>query len=169
MPQGTTSAAGPGWRARLLPMRVFAVFLLLAMFLGGGCQAPAREPEIGFRDVLAIPAGFPDDGDDPCTATPDGNRDVWVVGMGTVDRILRDDTRVPRHQRFIVRVCPDRTLLFAHNIDLAPRVPMKRGDTLAFRGQYEANDQGGVVHWTHRDKRNRNAGGWIIWKGQNFR
>ena len=48
-------------------------------------------------------------------------------------------------------------------------MPFKRGDTIAFRGKYVWNEQGGVVHWTHRDKRDRNAGGWIIWNGQNFR
>ena len=170
-------------------MRVLAVFLLLVALLGVGCEAPegapgdstpaARSldpaplrpaaPQAWPSSVLAIPAGFPDEGADPrlVGASDDG---IWVVGTGTVERILRDDTKVPRHQRFVLRLGGDsRTLLFAHNIDIAPRVPLKRGDTLAFRGKYEWNDQGGVVHWTHRDKRDRSAGGWILWKGQNFR
>lgn len=168
-------------------MRLFAVLLLLATILGGGCEAPTREPEnpaaplrnvspkpnrtwtSGLRDVLPIPAGFPDEGLHPRDAAERQQRDVWIVGTGTVDRLLRDDTKAPRHQRFVVRIDHGLTLLFAHNIDVAPRVPFKRGDTIAFRGKYVWNEQGGVVHWTHRDKRDRNAGGWIIWNGQNFR
>ena len=169
-------------------MRVFGLFLLLAALLGGGCEAPAREPEepaasvqtltfsrqgrtsrLGVRDVLPIPAGFPDDGLDPREAADLEKRDVWVVGFGTVDRILRDDTKPPRHQRFVVRTSPEQTVMLAHNIDLAPRVPVARGDTIAFRGEYVWNEQGGVVHWTHRDRRDKSAGGWIVWKGQNFR
>jgi hypothetical protein len=100
---------------------------------------------------------------------PSTTDEAWVVGTGTVERILRDDTKPPRHQRFVVRTCYSSTMLFAHNIDVAPRVPVRTGDSLIFRGLWERNDQGGVVHWTHRDKRDKNAGGWIIWKGQNFR
>jgi hypothetical protein len=167
-------------------MRFLAVFSLIGALLAAGCEAPARDPGAARAPAAsppaqaiapsatppgspAIPAGFPSSGVDPRQAAADRLEDAWVVGTGTVERLLRDDTKAPRHQRFVVRVDPDLTLLFAHNIDIAPRVPLKRGDTIAFRGQYVWNAQGGVVHWTHRDKRDRNSGGWIVWKGQNFR
>jgi hypothetical protein len=41
-------------------------------------------------------------------------------------------------------------------------VPFKRGDRVAFRGEYVWNAQGGVVHWTHRDP--KGGGGWIHWR-----
>lgn len=53
------------------------------------------------------------------------------------------------------------TLLIAHNIDLADRVPVGLGDRLRFRGMYEWNERGGLVHWTHRDPMGNEAGGWI--------
>ena len=92
---------------------------------------------------------------------------VWVDGGGTVTRILRDDTKRPRHQRFVVRIGsgPNAfTVLVTHNIDLAPRVPFKKGDEITFRGEYLWSEQGGTVHWTHEDPKHEKKGGWIRWR-----
>ena len=92
-----------------------------------------------------------------------------VQGGGEVIRVLSDDIDGSRHQRFIVRLNSGRTLLIAHNIDLAPRVPSVRvGDTVSFNGEYEWNDKGGVIHWTHRDPQNRHQAGWIEHKGKKY-
>ena len=78
--------------------------------------------------------------------------DIQVRGSGTVYRILPDDNKGSRHQKFILRLASKQTLLVAHNIDLAPRIPnLKRGDRVEFYGEYEWNNKGGVMHWTHRD------------------
>lgn len=123
----------------------------------------------GSADVLPVPPGLPAEGVAPQSAFSLRQSGIWVVGWGTVERLLRDDSKRPRHQRFVLRIDAIQTVMIAHNIDLAPRVPLKRGDRIAFRGEYVWNEQGGVVHWTHRDRRDRQAGGWIVWKGQNFR
>ncbi len=90
-----------------------------------------------------------------------GRSDVWVQASGQVARVLADDNEGSRHQRFLVELSTGHTVLIAHNIDLAPKVPLSRGDQVEFRGEYEWNDRGGVVHWTHHDPRGRKAGGWI--------
>lgn len=95
--------------------------------------------------------------------------DLWIEAGGTVQRVLSDDNEGSRHQRFIVRLPNDHTILIAHNIDLAQRVPLKMGDPVSFYGEYEWNDRGGVVHWTHHDPRNRREGGWIEHKGTTYR
>lgn len=95
--------------------------------------------------------------------------DQWVEASGRVIKLLGDDTEGSRHQRFLIEVAPGRTVLIAHNIDLAPRVPVSRGDEIAFRGEFEWNDRGGVVHWTHHDPKNRRQGGWIEHRGRRFR
>lgn len=92
-----------------------------------------------------------------------------VQSGGEVIRVLSDDNDGSRHQRFIVRLSSGRTLLIAHNIDLAPRVPSIRvGDTVSFNGEYEWNDKGGVIHWTHRDPQNRHQAGWVEHKGKRY-
>lgn len=93
-----------------------------------------------------------------------------VEAVAVVSKVLPDDNRGSRHQRIIVRLDSGHTLLVSHNIDLAPRVDSVRaGDTLGFRGQYEWNSQGGVVHWTHDDPAGRHPGGWLQHDGQTYR
>ncbi|MGX9522260.1 DUF3465 domain-containing protein [Vibrio mediterranei] len=93
--------------------------------------------------------------------------DLQVKGEGTVSRILSDDNKGSRHQRFILRLDSRQTLLVAHNIDLAPRIPdLKVGDRVLFYGEYEWNNKGGVIHWTHHDPRNRHEHGWLKHQGK---
>lgn len=91
---------------------------------------------------------------------------VLVEASAEISKLLADDRDGHRHQRFILRLDSGRTLLCAHNIDLAPRVPAKEGDRIEFSGQYEWNEQGGVLHWTHHDPDGRHPGGWIRHAGK---
>lgn len=92
--------------------------------------------------------------------------DLQVQGQGEVVRVLPDDTRGSQHQRFILRLGSGQTLLVAHNIDLAPRLPgLQVGDTVQFFGEYEWNAKGGVIHWTHHDPQRRHIGGWLKYQG----
>ncbi|MDO5685837.1 MAG: DUF3465 domain-containing protein [Neisseria sp.] len=97
-------------------------------------------------------------------------RNVWVEGAGEVKAVLADDNKGSRHQRFILTLDNGMTLLFAHNIDLAPRLPaLKKGDAVAFRGEYIYNTQGGIIHWTHHDPQRRHEGGWLRYRGETYR
>jgi hypothetical protein len=93
---------------------------------------------------------------------------VMVTTEGSVSRILADDLDGSRHQRFILRLPSGHTVLVAHNIDLAPRVPLDHGDRLSLRGQYEWNERGGVLHWTHHDPDGRHPEGWIRHRGRTY-
>ena len=90
-------------------------------------------------------------------------------GSGKVIRVLSDDNIGSRHQRFIPKLPSNQTILIAHNIDLAPRVPALRvGDTVSFSGVYERNSKGGVVHWTHRDPKGHHRAGWLQKNGRTY-
>lgn len=93
---------------------------------------------------------------------------VMVQFDAIVVRLLPDDNQGSRHQKMIVKNGPQ-TVLIAHNIDLAPRVPVKVGDPLSILGEYQWNDQGGLVHWTHHDPQKRHPGGWIERAGKKFK
>jgi len=89
-----------------------------------------------------------------------------VRGNGVVTRVLREDLRGARHQRFLVRTDAGYTLLIAYNVDLAPRIAgLKPGAPLSFAGQYVWNDRGGLVHWTHRDPAHHHPDGYIRYDG----
>ena len=91
---------------------------------------------------------------------------VQVGGSGVVVGILPDDLKGRRHQRFILRLSSDQTILISHNIDIAPRVDaLRKGDTVEFSGEYEWNSKGGVVHWTHHDPHGRHKAGWLRHNG----
>jgi len=92
-----------------------------------------------------------------------------VTVDGTVERTLADDNEGSRHQRFIIRLANGLTLLVAHNLDLAERVPLEVGDNVRIRGEYEWNPQGGVLHWTHHDPVGQREGGWIEHAGERYR
>lgn len=95
--------------------------------------------------------------------------DVQVEGQGVVSRILPDDREGSRHQRFVLRLTGSHTVLVAHNIDLAPRInALREGDTVAFYGEYEWNEKGGVVHWTHHDPDGRHVDGWLRHNGRTY-
>lgn len=88
---------------------------------------------------------------------------------GTVSKMLPDDNDGSRHQRFLVRLPSGHTVLIAHNIDIAPRVnSLREGDQVTFFGQYEWNDKGGVVHWTHHDPQGRYSGGYLLHNGMTY-
>lgn len=96
--------------------------------------------------------------------------DVFIEDQGTVAKLLPDDNKGARHQKFLVKIATGQTLLFAHNIDLAPRIEnIAVGDPVIFRGEYVYNPKGGVIHWTHHDPKNHIAGGWIRYKNQEYK
>jgi hypothetical protein len=91
---------------------------------------------------------------------------AWIEGTGLVRRLIADDNDGARHQRFILDLRNGQTVLMAHNIDLAERVPVGLGDRIRFRGMYEWNEQGGLVHWTHHDPLGLDDGGYIRYRSK---
>ena len=88
---------------------------------------------------------------------------MQVYGTGTVAAILSEDLEGNRHQRFIIELKSKQTLLISHNIDLSSRIDnLFLNDQVEFSGEYEWNDKGGVIHWTHHDPEGKHVDGWIL-------
>ena len=93
---------------------------------------------------------------------------VMVYVEGNVTRILSDDNKGSRHQRFTISASEGLSLLVAHNIDLASNVPIQLNDRVSIYGQYEWNNKGGLLHWTHHDPKKLHPGGWIMHKNKKY-
>jgi hypothetical protein len=92
-----------------------------------------------------------------------------VQGSGIVVKVLKDDTNGMQHQKFLLKVSDNITILIAHNIDLAPRVAdIQEGDTVGFVGEYIYTSKGGTVHWTHKDPRGKHEAGWLEHKAKKY-
>ena len=131
--------------------RILITAVVLFALIGAGCGgAAADDSQIG-------------------RAFKDGTSNVQVEGEGVVTRLLADDLDGGRHQRFIVTLASDQTVLIAHNIDLAPRIDnLQTGDSIRFYGEYVWNAQGGKIHWTHHDPKGRHVSGWLKHNGRTY-
>lgn len=148
------------WRAAILI--IFGLTALLSRGFGDG----------GFdlgRVLGSLLRGSPAAADSVDELFAARRSDVVVELEGEVSRVLADDLEGSRHQRFIVELASGHTVLVAHNIDLAPRVPVNRRDRVGVRGEYEWNERGGVLHWTHHDPQGRRPGGWVRHGGREYR
>lgn len=95
--------------------------------------------------------------------------DVQVRGSAVVSRLLPDDNEGSRHQKFIIKLSNGLSVLVAHNIVLAPKITrLKTGDSVEYYGEYEWNERGGVLHWTHDDPGGRHKDGWLKHQGRTY-
>jgi hypothetical protein len=95
--------------------------------------------------------------------------DIDVEGSGRVIKVLADDQSGSRHQKFLLEIPSQQSILIAHNIDLAPRIEnLQVGDTVYFKGEYQWNSKGGVIHWTHHDPQGKHIGGWLELNGKRY-
>lgn len=171
----------PVWKKVLPPvLAAIALFVAVAPDILQGWQAAEREAQqqaergAGQRNTAVAPQRATDraanaDNRALYALMRDQRSGEMVQGQGVVEKVLKDDNDGSRHQRFILDVGAGKTLLVAHNIDLAPRLPdLRAGDVVRFYGQYESNVRGGVLHWTHHDPAGRHPEGWLEYKGKRY-
>lgn len=151
------------------PWLLLPVALWLVWSFATAPEAPHASADQESARRSPVIAAASADSHTPASAFAQGLSDVQMHGTGRVIKTLPDDNQGSRHQRFILKLADGHTVLVAHNIDLAPRLPgLKKGDTVAFYGEYEYNAQGGVIHWTHHDPQGRHADGWLEYRGQRY-
>ncbi|MFW5926435.1 MAG: DUF3465 domain-containing protein [Wenzhouxiangella sp.] len=94
-------------------------------------------------------------------AFENGRTGLWVSGHGTVSQVLSDEMLGFPRQRIMVQVTDSLRVMVQHSMLDSVRVPVERGDVIAFQGRYEFNGNGGNVTLTHSDPEQPGGGGWI--------
>jgi Protein of unknown function (DUF3465) len=141
-------------------LQKIVLIFLIALFSVACKQATNQAPLVSSEISQSANAGIEQ-------AFKQRKSNVQVEGKGEVVKILADDNSGLRHQKFLVKISPEQTLLFAHNLDLAPRIDqLAIGDTIEFKGEYVYNPKGGIVHWTHKDPKGEHQAGWIKHNGK---
>jgi ligand-binding sensor domain-containing protein len=133
-------------RNRLLPLLVIAGLVVYQYYYAGNETVDARLQTATSTVEQAFAAQ---------------RSGLWLETGGRIVRVLKDDHEGARHQKFILELDGGHTVMVAHNIDLAERVPVRKGTRMVLRGRYEWNERGGVIHWTHHDPDGQQQGGWI--------
>ena len=91
--------------------------LLLVVAVLAGIYFAFERSELDEQPVSAAGSS----GSDLALAFEERRSAYQVTGSGVVARVLADDNDGSRHQRFVLRLVSDQTVLVAHNVDLAPR------------------------------------------------
>lgn len=121
------------------------------------------------------PMGFAANGTDSFSAASQNQnrppRQInFVTIQGTVSELLPDDLKGSKHQLFRVKATVNgKTSIVqcAHNIDLAPYVPLKVGDAVEIKGEFIKETPYDIIHWTHYNPRG-GEGGYISHKGKKY-
>jgi hypothetical protein len=93
---------------------------------------------------------------------------INAVFQGKVVKLLPDDNYSPKHQKFLFQITSGyngefngEVVLVAHNLDVAPYVPLKLGSNPEIKGDLLTGETPKVLHWTHRDLKHRHPDGYI--------
>jgi Protein of unknown function (DUF3465) len=158
-------------RSKLKPLFALLIFALGLALLNSVNKQQMLDSDAA-QAQLALAEGDSAAGTDILIAEAfrSGRSNVQLGGEGRIAKILPDDNKGSRHQRFLLALESGHTLLIAHNIDLAPRIDnLREGEQLEFYGEYEWNQKGGVIHWTHHDPKGTHPGGWLRYQGRVYK
>jgi hypothetical protein len=155
-------------RPKYKQLLALAIFALLLVVINSFNKQQMLDTEFAREQVPLITANDDASGSDVLIvdAFNNGRSNLQLSGVGRVSRLLPDDNEGSRHQKFLITLESGHSLMIVHNIDLAPRVlRLRTGDTVEFYGEYEWNNKGGLIHWTHHDPKGNHPGGWIKHQG----
>lgn len=93
---------------------------------------------------------------------------VEVTVIAPVKKLLPEDDQGLPHQKFLLELVNGSTILIAHDLAMANRVPIRPGDIVKIHGEYIWNSRGGLIHWTHHTDTPYHEGGWIDFQGVRY-
>jgi Protein of unknown function (DUF3465) len=151
-------------------LKKLGIYLAIICALGAtACRAPTNN-SVGQQTLETAPVAAAHMNAGAIIEAYGAKRNLpQVQGSGVVTKVLKDDTKGLQHQKFLLKVSNNITILIAHNIDLAPRVAgITEGDVVEFKGEYIYTPKGGTVHWTHKDPRGHHQGGYLKHNGNTY-
>jgi len=103
------------------------------------------------------------------TAWHSKTSNIMVEVEGRVMVELPDQEDYGHVQQFILELETGHRLMVSHDLEISQRVPLTRYSSVRVKGEYDWNETGGLIHWTHRDLDNARDGGWIDYNGVRYR
>lgn len=98
---------------------------------------------------------------------------VNAVFQGSVVQILPEDTSGLQHEKFMFQISDGlngqyngQVVLVAHDISMAPFVPIRTGSQLEIKGDFIPDQTPKVLHWTHLDDKHVHPDGYIKLNGK---
>lgn len=144
--------------------KVVGILAGVAIILGGkSCLSGRTGPQAVKAEVALTGAA------EILDAVAKKRTGVMIEHWGTVTREVAIDSSEDTLQKFIVTLENGHMLLFAHETAIAPRVPLVVGDRIEFKGRFDWNHIGGLVHRTHHDPQMVLEDGWIKHNGKIYR
>ncbi len=139
----------PSWAAALRATGVAGSFVALL----AGCRSPGAGEGAGNGIVY--------------DAWRAGRSHVEVTAIGSVARML--GTRVGpsgAHEGFLLHLNGSAghglTVRVEDNVDITGPIPLAEGKAVEVKGEYIFDSRGGIVHYTHRDRRGRHVAGYVL-------
>ncbi len=99
-----------------------------------------------------------------CSAYKDEASHVEVIVDGSIARILgTQEGRSGEHEGFLLRLASGcaLTVRVETNVSITGSIPLRGGERVTVKGEYEYYPEGGVVHWTHRAFGSHHASGYV--------
>lgn len=145
------------------------LFIIIAIFVGYSFYVNSQRPTTSAPIATTFEQSIAESDAILAKAFSNHQSNLQVFGQGIVVKILPDDKKGGHHQKFIIQLSSGQTLLVAHNIDIASRInSLQEGDSIRFYGEYEWNEKGGIVHWTHKDLKGFHLDGWLEHQEQKY-
>ena len=129
--------------------------------------------------LLALVSGCSASSDAPSEAGNAAVYDAWrngrtrfeVTARGSVARILGERTGPSGpHLGFLLHLTGSAgrglTVRVEDNLDLTGPIVLHEGDDATIRGEYIYDARGGLIHYTHRDRRGKHAAGYVQVEGR---
>lgn len=129
----------------------------IALSMLAGCGASPASRSLGTTAITATTLD--------ALEAPNARVRTFKTLRGTVSILLPDDMQGLKHQLFRFKTADGNTVQCAHNIDLAPYVPLKVGDAIEIKGEFIKQQPYDIIHWTHHDPKG-GEGGYIKLNGK---